>query len=270
MCEQIIRIGSNSPGGVSFHPIFARSPGVVNALLALRKGEIETSTIALQWLKAQPGLSAKDLHQVGVTYRIKSAEDAIRVLTALTKLATYKTSPNSRLVILMDEYQRIGELRTSVRNEINAGLHTYYNANATGLTIMLSFSFGNKDNVSFLLSRELISRAEPESISLDVLTPGQAIEFLSDLLAQFRIRLDDQWAYPFSPQAVHTIVQYIAQRKTLTPRRVMLYANHILTEHLVNSPEAEGEVSEAEIWQYLKALQLGEMDIDNDNSIGES
>jgi hypothetical protein len=102
-------------------------------------------------LKAQPGLSAKNMNQIGVTYRIKTAEDAFQALTALTKLANFKGNPNSRLVILLDEYQRIGELRANIRNEINAGLHAYFNANPTGLTIMLSFSFGKKENVAFSL-----------------------------------------------------------------------------------------------------------------------
>jgi hypothetical protein len=261
--DQIIRVGSSSPGGVSLNPMFAKSPGVVNALLALRKGEIESTTAALQWLKAQPGLSGTDMRQIGVTYRIKTAEDAIHALSALTKLATYKVNPNARLVILIDEYQRIEELKPSVRNEINAGLHAYFNAHPTGLALMMSFSFGKKENVAFLLSNELKSRAEPEALNLDVLNPGQAAEFLSDLLAQFRLRSDDRWAFPFSPQAINALIQHISRKKALTPRRVMLYANHILTGRLVDYPEAITAISDKEVSASLEKLDAEELDLDN-------
>lgn len=266
--DQIVKLGSGNPGGVSLHPIFAKSPGVVSAILALRRGEIETTMVAIQWLKAQPGLSSKDMRSIGVSYRIKTAEDAMQALTTLTKLATFNANPNTKLVILIDEYQRIGELRESVRNEINAGLHGFFNANPTALTLMLAFSFGKKENVAFLLSNELKSRAEPEAISLDVLTQEQAAEFLSDLLAQFRLQAEERWAYPFSIGAVNAMIQHIAERKTLTPRRIMLHANHILAEHLINNPEATEEISEAEVLRYLADSQLGTLDTDGEIDIG--
>jgi hypothetical protein len=167
-------------------------------------------------------------------------------------------------VVLIDEFQRIGELKANVRNEINAGLHAYFNANPTGLSIMLSFSFGKKENVPFLLSNELKSRAEPETINLDVLSHGDAVEFLSDLLAQFRLREEARWAYPFSQAAVNALIGHIHQRKTLTPRRLMLYANHVLTAHLLNNPDADGEISAAEALEYLAQPELGDMDVDHD------
>jgi hypothetical protein len=263
LSEQLIKIGSGSGASITMNPMFIRAPGVVAALLAIRRGEIESGTTALQWLKAQPGLTSTDLHRIGVTYRIKTTEDAIHTLQALTKLATYHI-PNARLVILIDEYQRIGELKTSSRFEINAGMHTFYNANPTALSIILSFSFGNKENVAFLLSNELKSRSEPEAISLDVLNREQAVDFLRDLLAQFRIEQDGRWAFPFSPQGLHTLIDYIAQRKSLTPRRLMLYANHVLTEHEINNPDSDKEIHTSEVSIYLKNPQLGDLDTDTD------
>jgi hypothetical protein len=263
LSEQLIKVGSGTGANIAMNPLFARTPGVIRALLAIRKGEIETSTTAIQWLKAQPGLSSTDMRQIGVTYRIKTAEDAIHTLKALTKLAIYNR-PNARLVLLIDEYQRIGELKASTRNEINAGLQSYFNANPTALTIILSFSFGKKENVSFLLSNELKARSEPETLSLDVLTPGQAIEFFGDLLARFHLQQNDRWAFPFSPQAINALIAYIAQRKALTPRRLMLYANHVLTEREINNPGTDEEIHVSEVDLYLKQPQLGDLDIDID------
>ena len=123
--EQLVKVGSQAPGGVALHPMFARTPGLVNALLAMRGGEIERTIAARQWISAQPGLGARELRTINVTYRIKTAEDAIQALTPLTKLATFNAKTPSKLVVLLDEYQRIGELKTSTRAEINAGVHGY-------------------------------------------------------------------------------------------------------------------------------------------------
>ena len=265
--DQLVKVGSSWSGSLALHPMFSKSPGVVNAILAIRSGDAEKATFARQWLIAQPGLTARHLRTVGVTYRIKTPEDAINALTALTRLATFKSNPPTKLVIMLDEYQRIGELKQRVRSEINAGLHSYYNEHPNGLEVILSFSFGREDNVAYLLSDELKSRAEPQSISLDVLSRGEAIEFIRDLLAQFRLREDGRWAYPFSPEAVETLVEHIARVKALTPRRLMLYANHVLLEsQFARGPDDTSEITPQEVKELLADPRLGEMDVNGSDT----
>jgi len=76
-------------------------------------------------------LRAKELRNIGVTYRIKTPEDAVNSLSALTALVNYRNSPPKKLVIMIDEYQRVGELKEKLRSENNAGLHTFFNQNPT-------------------------------------------------------------------------------------------------------------------------------------------
>jgi hypothetical protein len=230
--EQLVKVGNSHPGGVALHPMFAQAPGVVNALLAMRSGDLEKIILAKNWLSAQPGLGARDRRTIGVTTQIKTAEDAVKALTSLTKLVSFRSVNPAKLVIMVDEYQRIGELPPKVRNEINAGLHTYYNANATGLDITLSFSFGVADNLQYHLSPELKSRAEVQTISLDVLTPAEAIEFMQDLFSQFRVRPDERLSFPFTLDALQLLAQHIAKRKPITPRRLMKYGDYLLSEYL--------------------------------------
>jgi hypothetical protein len=259
--EQLVKVGNSSSGSVTLNPIFAKSPGVINALLGMRSGDAERGTAARQWLAAQPGLSARDLRAVGVTYRIKTPEDAVSALTALTRLANFQSNPPSKLVVMVDEYQRIGELKPKVMQEINSGVHTYFNENPKGLEFILSFSFGREDNVGFLLSDEVRSRAEPQTISLDVLTEAQAIEFIRDLLAQFRLTPDDRWAFPFSPEAINVLVKEVHKRNAITPRRLMLYANHALleSEYARGSNKAD-ELTAGEMKNLLADPRLGKMD----------
>ena len=77
LTDQLIKIGSSSSGGLAQNPLFTRSPGIVNALLAYRSGDLERMVAARQWLIAQPGLTGRELHSIGVTYRFKTPEDAI-------------------------------------------------------------------------------------------------------------------------------------------------------------------------------------------------
>ncbi len=265
--KQIQKVGSTTRGSVSLHPMFARSPGVVKALLAMNPEDIEASTTAMQWLAAQPGLSQRDLNRIEVSYRIKTPEDAINALSALTSLASYDPDPvkQNRLVVMIDEYQRVGELRPAIASENHSSLHTYFNQHPTGLQLLLTFSFGKKENVDYLLSAELKSRAEPQSLSLDIMTPVEANAFIKDLFDQFRVTSNNQWAYPFTPSAAQQIIQTIARQKTLTPRRLMVYFNHVLQEAALDSdPGLEGYSFE-DVCKYLEDPQLGDLDGDTNN-----
>lgn len=261
--HQLVTIGNTWSGSLQRHPMFAKSPGVVNALLAMRGGDGTVAALARQWIIGQPGLLAADLRAIGVSYRIRTPEDAVNALSALTSVATFGSGASPKLVLMLDEYQRIGVLAPRPRDEINTSLHTYFNAHSTGLELLLSFSFGRKDNVGYLLSQELKSRAHPLAISLDVLTARESLAFFRDLLAEFRLRQDDRWAYPFSPAALEAIIEHIHDRKSLTPRRLMVYANHVLLESQVARESGSlGELGVAEVRRYLADPRLREIDTD--------
>ncbi len=267
--EKLASAGVVSASNPIGHHIFSKSPGIVSAIIAMLSGDAEKNMAARQWLSAQPGLSSRDLHSVGVTYRIKTPEDAINALTALTRLVTLKSDPPSKLVIMIDEFQRIGELKESVRREISSGLHSYFNENPNGLEVILTFSFGREDNVSFLLSGELKSRSEPQTISLDVLSEAEAIEFLRDLLEQFRIEKDARWAFPFSPASIKALVSGVSKTKPITPRRLMMYADHVLTQsQYAHGQDYRDEITESEVRELLADPRLGMMDTETGDTSG--
>jgi hypothetical protein len=188
----------------------------------------------------------------------------VHTLTALTKLATYRAAgATAKMLIMVDEYQRVGELPPKTLKEINAGLHTYFNANSTGLELMLSFSFGRFDNVKYLLSSELKSRAEVETIKLDVLKTDEASEFMQDLLSQFRVQSDVDWAYPFTPAAIRLMIQQVAKQKTITPRRLMKYGDHLLSKCVMLSDNRKAiEIGADLVQAWLSDPELYSLDDD--------
>ena len=266
--KQLVELGQNSKGAsIALHPMFSKSPGVVRALLTMRNEDIEQTTVAMQWLTAQQGLDSRSMKSIGVTYRIKTPEDAIAALSALINLAVWSAKTPKQLLLMIDEFQRVGELRSNIVSQVNSSLHTIFNAHPTGLQLLLTFSFGRKENVDYLLSEELKSRAEPQSINLDVLNREESIGFLSDLLGQFRINKDDlHTLFPFSQAAVNIMLKTISQKKTLTPRRIMLYANYVLSEHALNTNDSVDEINEAEVVSLLSSPELGDMDVDAETS----
>ncbi|MHB8806791.1 MAG: P-loop NTPase family protein [Anaerolineaceae bacterium] len=261
---QLQKFGKNYQESVALHPMFRRSPGVIKALLSMNPEDIEISTTAMQWLAGQPGLTRRQMNLIGVNYLIKTPENAINTLSALTNLACYDPDLQkaNKLLVMIDEYQRIGELKTKIVTENNSSLHTYINEHPTNLHLILSFSFGKKENVDYLLSSELKSRTEPLSINLDNLTKVEAVEFIRDLLNQFRNEKEKSWSYPFTPDAINKTIDSIATKKGLTPRRLMVYFDHILYQCLLDhNPDANG-FSYEEIRKYLDNPEFGSMDID--------
>lgn len=264
--RQMIDLGQNSMvTSIALHPIFSKSPGVVKALLAIRNGSIEETTTAMQWLTAQPGLDARSMKTIGITYRIKTPEDAINSLSTLINLAILGKNKQKQLLIMIDEFQRIGELRPSIMSQVNSSLHTVFNSHTTGLQLLLTFSFGKKENVDYLLSSELKSRAEPQTINLDVLSHEEGIEFLSQLLGQFRINDNEpNPLFPFSREAADILITTISNQKDLTPRRIMHFSNYVLSEYLLSHRDLQGEIGQAEVNSILSTDLLGDLDAESE------
>jgi hypothetical protein len=93
------------------------------------------------------------------------------------------------------------------------------------------------------------------------LRPDEALEFIQDLLSQFRSDSAPNPFTPFSPGAAQTIIQHISQKKALTPRRLMLYFDHVLREWTLDGT-GNGEVQAEDAARYLAAPELGTLDTD--------
>jgi hypothetical protein len=262
--KQLVELGQNIKGtSLALHPMFSRSPGVVNALLAIRSGNIEETTAAMQWLIAQPGLPGSATRAIGVNYRIKTPEDAISALGTLINLCLWGGKQHKQLLLMIDEFQRIGELKPAIVSQINSSLHTVFNSRPTGLQLLLTFSFGRKEHVDAFLSPELKSRAEPQPINLDVLTCEEGFVFLRELLEQFRINKDGaNPVFPFSKSTVDIMLTNIAEKKTLTPRRIMKYANEVLVQHMINASNSQEQISEDFMRTCVNELLSSDLDTD--------
>lgn len=200
-------------------------PDMVQCLRMLAMGgEVQQQT-AMNWLLAEPGLTRKDLVGASLTGRIRTTDEAVLALSSLVEL--FRLSGFDRVILMMDEFQRIGVFRGGVQEEINAGLHTLFNECSSGLTIILSFSFGREANIRHFLNEELRDRADPVRFSIPALTPSEAVEFVEERLSAASIPGVES---VLERGAIDFVIDRLAESGTLTPRRVIKGVGALVSE----------------------------------------
>jgi len=214
-----------------------RALGMPADLLTILKylhiGDERSRDIALQWLRAEkPHLAT--LRSMGINSRIQSTDDAVQVLRCIVRLMSFE-HPGARLIWMIDEFQRIGDFKASLRSEINAGLHSAFNDCPTNFSLILSFSVRSQATMNAMLSPELLDRACMQPvITIPPLTPDQAKVFVGDLLQAFRSpeHIPPSRLFPFDEGAVNAIVEQLEADPNveLKPRSIMQACDLILGE----------------------------------------
>ncbi len=197
---------------------------LIKAFEALRVGSEPIVDAGQRWILADPTLTQKDIREASLPAKIRTTDDAISVLSGITRLIG--VCAKSRVLLMIDEFQRAGMLRRSFLDEINAGLHTYFNACPSGLTIVLSFTFGTAANIRHHLNEELQSRADPVVISIPSLDKENALIFLTDLIgcvrsAEMELKIDSD--------VLQLIVEHAHNLGQITPRKLMHVAGSVLS-----------------------------------------
>ena len=179
--QEIAEAYSLAPGRVSQESAFEDWPDLWTAFKVVALGSEEQTTIAWNWLTATPGMGRAELAAVGLHGRIGSTDNAIRALVGVVRFLA--TASGRRVFLMIDEFQRVETLRDRDRDEINAGLHSLYNA-AGRMSLVLSFSFGAAEHIDVFLNKELLDRADPVRLFIPHLSPDNALEFISDVIAK--------------------------------------------------------------------------------------
>ena len=176
---------------------------------------------ALAWLQAERSIPTRDLRALSLLGRIRSADEAVLALCGVVRL--FNLAGWRRILIMVDEFQRIGVLRRNQQDEINAGLHGFFNACGHGMSLLLSFSFGVEKHIQHFLNPELLSRVHPLRLTIPKLTVDDGIEFLNDVVEQARASSSPGW--PVSGDVIPKIVRVVADVSTsITPRRLLMAA----------------------------------------------
>lgn len=213
------------------------SPDLTNALQIMAIGKSQDQITAMRWLRAE-SLPVSEFRKAGISQKITSVEEAIRILTALIELlivaARCLGHPGCRVMWMLDEFQRIEQTGPRIRDEINTCLHSTFNACPNGLSLFLSFSGKPQSNsLPPWFSRELRDRiGRTKAIILPPMLPQEALGFVRDILTQLRIPELAQLSpyFPFNEESCKAIIDEIQKKEELKPRAIMHAFNAVLQE----------------------------------------
>ncbi len=217
--------------------IMLASPDLGAALQVMATGRNQEQLTALRWLRAE-ALPVSEFRRIGISQKIGSPEEGSRILAALVDLlvaaARAKGRPSCRIMWLLDEFQRIEQTGPRTRMEINAGLHSTFNACPTGFSLFLSFTGKPQANkLPQWFSPELRDRiGTTKVIILPPMPRKEALGFVRDLLVHARspdVKPLSPY-YPFSEESCKAIIAEIAGKSELRPRVIMHAFNAVLQE----------------------------------------
>jgi hypothetical protein len=242
--EAFLDLSTQGEGEKIANDITASVPNLRAALRTIALGSYADTTVARAWYTGEP-VSASDLRRIGITDRIRDSDNAIAIISAAVGLldaaARAANRVGARVVWMIDEYQRIRRTNRGA-DDVNAGMHSIFNACATGLTIIFSFSGLPEAKLPTWFSRELKDRIGATKVYvLAPLGKDEAVTFVHDVIKHFRdpaVRVPSEY-FPFTADAVRTTLKCIAKDAELRPRTVMQVFGIILeaADPLIESGE---------------------------------
>jgi hypothetical protein len=204
------------------------SPDLLTALHVVATGNPQSQSLAQRWLRGD-AVPLSDLKKVGIFQRLTTSEEATRVLSSIVEMLALAGQaagrPSSRLIWMVDEFQRIATVGARGLDDINVGLHSVFNACPVALTLI--FSFSGKPQESGLppwFSRELRDRiGRTKVMVLPPMSATMALRFVRETLAEFRSPSVPGAApfFPFSDATCKAIIAEVQSKMELKPRALM-------------------------------------------------
>ena len=243
--EAFLELGTSPLRQSIYDELLFKNPDLANALRNLVTGTPQARATALRWLRGDT-LPQADFRRIGISQSIRTSDLGTQTLGSLLNLLTAaeksKGRQGHRLIWLIDEFQRVQHSGKSGILDINAGLHSLFNACPAGLSLVLSFS-GQPDpkNLPPWFSREMKDRIGVTKVML--LPPFQRPEarsFVKDILRHFRLAgRGDLDLRPFTEESCEAIFNYLENSGNLRPRFVMDAFNTVLekADPLIESGE---------------------------------
>lgn len=237
MVEAYLEIYTSPHSKRLYQEMIAASPDLVTALQVAATGRPTDQVTALRWLRGE-ALPAAQFRKVGISQKIGSSEEGGRILASLVHLLGLASRSEGnlgcRVIWLLDEFQRIARLPPRVRDDINTGLHSTFNACPTAFSMVLSFSDDPQSSLPPWFSDELRDRiGRTKVLILPPLLPSEALEFVRDVLTHFRTpeAYDAQPYFPFTEETCRVIIDEVHQQgDELKPRAIMHAFNAVLQE----------------------------------------
>lgn len=209
------------------------------AAQVLQHGGERERTIAGEWLAGgRPHL--KDLREAtGIASRV---EDDITAGQLLADVARAVATAKMRLVLLVDEFQRLSSAAPRARAAILATLRSVFSMSPAYFSTVVAIASRAESTAMDLLPGELrtLMGVKP-AVSLPAMNEEEACDFLRKRLAFFRPENYSGGQYaPFGDECVRVIVHHIASKGQglLTPRTLLQTCGYVWDEFLQRDCES--------------------------------
>ena len=206
-------------------------------------------TVVSSWLWGhRPHLT--DLKKCsGISERIETDVVATDVLCGIIKaLATRRV----RLVLMIDECQRMGVLKASSRDRVLSCIRSVFSHSPEYLSIVLSIMSRVEQTAMDLIPAELRTLiGKRPTISLPDMDVNDAVEFITERLAFFRpAGYTGGATWPFGDATVRAVCEYLhdVAEVVLTPREVLQAFAWVYDETSADS----GEISSRDAIDLMK------------------
>jgi hypothetical protein len=202
---------------------------VERAIYALLTGTADAQAIARRYLRTEP-LTRQECREIGVATHIRGVQECVETVSALNRLL--HSGVKRRLLLILDEFQRVAEIPRAQRSEILSALHAIFNACPENLTLILSFSGEPEERMPAWLTRELADRIGLERVLLlPPLGKNEALNLLKGVMRHYRpsgYAGDDR--FPFGDGALEEIVSWVSTNAEMKPRALIQAASVVLEE----------------------------------------
>jgi hypothetical protein len=199
-----------------------KNQNLIRASQAFVHGSNLEKNLAVDWITGErPDL--RDLRRVtAIDSRIENDSVACDVLSDLTAAA----SKNSvRILLLVDEFQRVSALKEASRNAILSNVRSIFSRSPANFSVVLAVGSRVEQNALKLLPRELLTLMSIKpTISLPEMDQAEALEFTLDRLRFFRpAGYNRDEAAPFGLKAIEHALKIIESHDSakLIPRTIL-------------------------------------------------
>jgi hypothetical protein len=203
-------------------------------LKGMQLGDQDQKSTCMRWLTGEER-SKRALSGVNIRSPITDIDTAVRAFSELTKLAGRN---KSAVVLFIDEFQHVGKLNENWRENILNGLTKLVNSSPNHFSLIISFRLRMPKNILSIIPESLVSRFSGDPfIEVSNFSRDEAEEFVRCIFGKFRISAVDAPYFPFTPQAVDTILEFLKERHVdYNPRSLMKAFGHV-SESFENSDQ---------------------------------
>jgi len=184
------------------------------------KVDLVRHNLAYRWLLAER-LRPKECEMLGVPQSLTNPDDAVNILSIALRALS---KPNWRIILMIDEYQRVAEGTRRQLQQIGHGVHTLFNACPSNFSLILSCATGMSDDYQMVLTPEIVSRLSAKRIELPYLTAIDVVDYIRDLFEHYRSETSshDNTFFPLTDSTTQKVAQFLVEgcAGEVTPRRV--------------------------------------------------